>query len=161
MEKLRRQKGGPTNQTAPDLVLWCLPTGGLRRVPFLERKGTEKSFNTALRIGDCFGFPHGDAESACGSFHWHERTHRLVLKDDQRVNGRLPADKVWGPALFKGLVGVQRAKPFGRRRPPVPPRGRQGDEEKGVSKRSADALPWRRTRDMADKYAGDRGTDRL
>ena len=37
----------------------------------------------------------------------------------------------------------------------------QDNEEKGVSSFSADALPWTRPCDTADKYAGDRGTEGL
>ena len=37
----------------------------------------------------------------------------------------------------------------------------QDNEEKGVSSLSADALPWPQPCDTADKYAGDRKTERL
>ena len=82
----------------------CLPTGGLRRVPFLERKGTEKSFHTALCSGGCYSLSHGNG-GACGRnipLAWNVPQNRLNELSCCQVPGNIAHKNSFRKTTFCG-----------------------------------------------------------
>ena len=80
---------------------------GLRRLPFLERKGSEKSFHTALYSGSHESLSHGNRVPACGTFQVPHGVFYAIFKAAWAANRR-------GRRLPAGL-------PASAARPPHPP----------------------------------------